>query len=119
MATARVSFELTLPNRGCRFGATTAAEMLELAETTEASGAFDSVWVGDSIMAKPRLEAVALLAAVAARTRPVRLRPACFASFPLRHPVLLAHQCGEPRPRLGRANHHGRLHERGWQGSRG
>ncbi len=92
MATKRPSFGLTLPNRGVLFGATTPAEMLELAETAEASGAFDSIWVGDSIMAKPRLEAIILLTAVAARTRRVRLGPACFASFPLRHPVLLAYQ---------------------------
>lgn len=91
MAT-RVSFGLTLPNRGVLFGATTPAELLELAEMAERSGAFDSVWVGDSILAKPRLEAITLLAAVAARTRRVRLGPACFASFPLRHPVLLAYQ---------------------------
>lgn len=92
MSTPRVSFGLTLPNRGVLFGATSAAEMLELAETAEKSGCFDSVWVGDSIMAKPRLESITLLTAVAARTRRVKLGPACFASFPLRHPVLLAYQ---------------------------
>ena len=91
MATS-VSFGLTLPNRGVLFGATSPAEMLELAELAERSGCFDSIWVGDSIMAKPRLEAVTLLTAVAARTRRVKLGPACFASFPLRHPVLLAYQ---------------------------
>lgn len=92
MASGGVSFGLTLPNRGVMFDATTAGEMLELAEMAESSGCFDSVWVGDSIMAKPRLESIALLTAVAARTRRVRLGPACFASFPLRHPVLLAYQ---------------------------
>jgi alkanesulfonate monooxygenase SsuD/methylene tetrahydromethanopterin reductase-like flavin-dependent oxidoreductase (luciferase family) len=92
MADGRVSFGLTLPNRGVLFGATTPAEMLELAEIAERSGCFDSVWVGDSIMAKPRLESVTLLTAVAARTRRVKLGPACLASFPLRHPVLLAYQ---------------------------
>jgi alkanesulfonate monooxygenase SsuD/methylene tetrahydromethanopterin reductase-like flavin-dependent oxidoreductase (luciferase family) len=92
MASGRVSFGLTLPNRGVMFGATTPAQMLELAEMAESSGCFDSVWVGDSIIAKPRLESVALLTAVAARTRRVKLGPACFASFPLRHPILLAYQ---------------------------
>jgi alkanesulfonate monooxygenase SsuD/methylene tetrahydromethanopterin reductase-like flavin-dependent oxidoreductase (luciferase family) len=90
--TTALSFGLTLPNRGVLFGATSAAEMLELAEVAEGSGCFDSIWVGDSIMAKPRLEAITLLTAVAARTRRVKLGPACFASFPLRHPVLLAYQ---------------------------
>jgi alkanesulfonate monooxygenase SsuD/methylene tetrahydromethanopterin reductase-like flavin-dependent oxidoreductase (luciferase family) len=92
MAMQRPSFGLTLPNRGVLFGATTPAQMVELAETAEASGVFDAIWVGDSVMAKPRLEAVTLLTAVAARTRRVKLGPACFASFPLRHPVLLAYQ---------------------------
>lgn len=81
-----------LSNRGLMFGVTTPSELLELAETAEDSGRFDSVWVGDSILAKPRLEAVALLAAIAARTRSVRLGPACLSSFPLRHAVQLAHQ---------------------------
>ena len=92
MATGRVSFGLTLPNRGVLFGATSPAEMLELSEMAESSGCFDSIWVGDSLLAKPRLEALTLLTAVAARTRRVKLGPACLASFPLRHPVLLAYQ---------------------------
>lgn len=89
---SRASFGLTLPNRGVLFGATSPAAMLELSELAEKSGCFDSIWVGDSITAKPRLESVTLLTAVAARTRTVKLGPACFASFPLRHPVLLAYQ---------------------------
>lgn len=92
MAPRRASFGLTLPNRGVLFGATAPAELPELAEMAEGSGCFDSIWVGDSIMAKPRLEAITLLTAVAARTRRVTLGPASFASFPLRHPVLLAYQ---------------------------
>jgi alkanesulfonate monooxygenase SsuD/methylene tetrahydromethanopterin reductase-like flavin-dependent oxidoreductase (luciferase family) len=83
---------LTLPNRGVLFGATTVDEMLELAETGERSGVFGSVWVGDSIIAKPRLESLTLLAAIAARTRRMKLGAACLASFPSRHPVLLAYQ---------------------------
>lgn len=83
---------LTLPNRGVLFGATTVDEMLELAETGEQSGAFGSIWVGDSIMAKPRLESLTLLAAIAARTRRAKLGAACLASFPSRHPVVLAYQ---------------------------
>ncbi|MFQ5830838.1 MAG: LLM class flavin-dependent oxidoreductase [Candidatus Methylomirabilia bacterium] len=92
MTKSQVSFGLTLPNRGVLFGATSASELLELSEMAESAGCFDSVWVGDSIMAKPRLEAITLLTAVAARTRRVKLGPACLASFPLRHPVLLAYQ---------------------------
>jgi alkanesulfonate monooxygenase SsuD/methylene tetrahydromethanopterin reductase-like flavin-dependent oxidoreductase (luciferase family) len=83
---------LTLPNRGVLFGATTARELVELAEIADRAGGFRSVWVGDSLLAKPRLESVTLLAAIAARTERVRLGPACMASFPLRDPIQLADQ---------------------------
>lgn len=87
-----LSFGLSLPNRGILFGAITVDEMLAMSEVADASGAFDSVWVGDSLFAKPRLEAVTTLAAIAARTRRVRLGTACLASFPLRDPRLFALQ---------------------------
>ena len=83
---------LTLPNRGVLFGAITAAQMLAMAELADRSGLFHSVWVGDSLFGKPRMESVALLAGIAARTERVRLGPACMASFTLRDPVLLAYQ---------------------------
>jgi alkanesulfonate monooxygenase SsuD/methylene tetrahydromethanopterin reductase-like flavin-dependent oxidoreductase (luciferase family) len=83
---------LTLPNRGVLFGVTTAEQMLQMAEIADQSGAIDSVWVGDSLLGKPRMESIALLAGIAARTKRVRLGPACMASFPLRDPVLLAYQ---------------------------
>src|SRR5215204_6025156 len=83
---------LTLPNRGVLFGATTAEQMLQMAEVADRSEQFASVWVGDSLLGKPRMESIALLAGIAARTKTVRLGPACMASFPLRDPVLLAYQ---------------------------
>lgn len=82
----------TLPNRGVLFDVTTAGEMLDLAEIADASGQFQSVWVGDSLFGKPRMESIALLAGIAGRTSHVRLGPACMASFPLRDPALLAYQ---------------------------
>ncbi|MFQ5852898.1 MAG: LLM class flavin-dependent oxidoreductase [Candidatus Binatia bacterium] len=66
-----------------------AARIYELAERAEALG-FHSVWVGDSLTAKPRLEALTTLAAVASRTRRVRLGTAVLLAA-LRHPILLAH----------------------------
>ncbi len=83
---------LTLPNRGVLFDVTTPEEMLKMAEIADQSGVFSSVWVGDSLLGKPRMESIALLAGVAARTSRVRIGPACMASFPLRDPVLLAYQ---------------------------
>jgi alkanesulfonate monooxygenase SsuD/methylene tetrahydromethanopterin reductase-like flavin-dependent oxidoreductase (luciferase family) len=85
-------FGLTLPNRGVLFGVTTPEEMLRMAQLADESDVFQSVWVGDSLLGKPRMESLTLLAGVAARTSRVRLGPACMASFPLRDPVLLAYQ---------------------------
>jgi alkanesulfonate monooxygenase SsuD/methylene tetrahydromethanopterin reductase-like flavin-dependent oxidoreductase (luciferase family) len=85
-------FGLTLSNRGVLLGLTTPDEIVEMAEMAESAGVFDHVWVGDQIMAKPRMESITLMAAIAARTKRVKIGPACMASFPSRHPVLLAYQ---------------------------
>jgi alkanesulfonate monooxygenase SsuD/methylene tetrahydromethanopterin reductase-like flavin-dependent oxidoreductase (luciferase family) len=86
------AFGLTLPNRGVLLGAIAPDELLALGELADRSGAFQSLYVGDSLLAKPRLEAVVLLGALAACTRRVRLGVACMATFAHRHPVLLAVQ---------------------------
>lgn len=86
------SFGLTLANRGVIIGAVKASDLLRLTEHAEASGAFDTVWVGDSLLAKPRLESVTLLSALAAVTKKVRLAVGCMATFAHRHPVLFAQQ---------------------------
>jgi alkanesulfonate monooxygenase SsuD/methylene tetrahydromethanopterin reductase-like flavin-dependent oxidoreductase (luciferase family) len=83
---------LTLPNRGVLFGVTTPEQMMQMAEIADRSDVFESAWVGDSLLGKPRMESMVLLAGVAARTKRVRLGPACMASLPLRDPVLLAYQ---------------------------
>jgi alkanesulfonate monooxygenase SsuD/methylene tetrahydromethanopterin reductase-like flavin-dependent oxidoreductase (luciferase family) len=85
-------FGVSLPNRAVTFGAATVADLLAAAELAEAIGVYHAVWVGDSLLAKPRLDAIVLLSAVATRTLHVRLGPACMASFPLRHPLVLAYQ---------------------------
>src|SRR5918999_1528704 len=64
--------------------------LLELAQRAEALG-YDSVWVGDSLLARPRHEPITLLAGVAGRTKRVRLGTAVLLPA-LRNPVLLAHQ---------------------------
>jgi probable F420-dependent oxidoreductase len=64
------------------------AWLLEIAERAETLG-FDSVWIGDSPVAKPRHEPLTLLAAVAARTKRVRLGTSVLLPA-LRQPVLLA-----------------------------
>jgi len=67
-----------------------AASLLELAERAEHLG-FDSVWAGDSLLARPRHEPLTLLAAVAGRVRRVDIGTAVLLPA-LRNPVLLAHQ---------------------------
>lgn len=87
-----VKWGISLPNRGALFGLTAVDELIETAVIAEQSRAFESVWFGDSLIHKPRLEAITMLAAVATRTQKVRLGTICMASFPVRHPVLLAIQ---------------------------
>ena len=89
---ARPSFGLTLTNRAVVLGVMSAGDLIDLTVQAETSGAFDTVWVGDSLIAKPRLESVTLLSALAGATRRVRLGVGCMATFVHRHPVMLAHQ---------------------------
>ena len=80
-----------LPTRGLLLGGeqpANADRILRMAERVEAAG-LDSVWVGDSLVAKPRLEPLSALGAIAARTSRVRLGTAVLLPA-LRHPVLLA-----------------------------
>lgn len=65
-------------------------QVIDLAQTAERAG-LDSVWVGDSLTAKPRLEPLTTLTAVASHTERVRLGTAVLLAA-LRHPVHLAHQ---------------------------
>ncbi len=65
------------------------APLLSLAERAEGLG-YDSIWVGDSILARPRHEPLTLLSAVAARTRRAELGTAVLLPA-LRNPVVLAH----------------------------
>ena len=82
---------LLLPTRGILLRGEQppdAGRVFRMAERAEAAG-LDSVWVGDSLIAKPRLEPLATLGALAAHTRRVRLGTAVLLPA-LRHPVLLA-----------------------------
>lgn len=92
------SYGYLLPTRGVVLGsddrstlaAKTEADIVGLARRAESMG-FGSVWVGDSILAKPRLHSLATLAAVGAATNGVDLGTAVHLP-PLRHPVTVAHQ---------------------------
>ena len=71
-------------------GAPTIGVLLDLATRAEALG-YDSIWAGDSLLARPRHEPLTLLAGVAGRVPRVGLGTAVLLPA-LRNPVLLAHQ---------------------------
>jgi alkanesulfonate monooxygenase SsuD/methylene tetrahydromethanopterin reductase-like flavin-dependent oxidoreductase (luciferase family) len=91
VATQPVRFGISLPNRAVLFGYPWQV-LQETAVRAETSGLFDSVWVGDNFLSKPRLEAIVALSALAGATERVKLGTVCLASFPLRDPLLLAIQ---------------------------
>ena len=91
MTQDKVKLGILLPTRGLLLRGEQPHNMdriIALAEMVEQAG-LDSVWVGDSLVAKPRMEPLAVLGALAARTNRVRLGTAVLLPA-LRHPVLLA-----------------------------
>ena len=65
-------------------------QILTLADHAESVG-IDSIWIGDSLLAKPRHEPLTLLSALSSRTKNIKLGTAVLLPM-LRNPVLLAHQ---------------------------
>lgn len=92
------SYGYLLPTRGAvlasddasTLAARTRADVVDAAVRAESLG-FDSVWVGDSVLAKPRLEPLTTLAGVAVETDSVTLGTGMYLPA-LRHPVHVAHQ---------------------------
>ena len=88
-----VEFGVLIPTReAVMSGHPETAPLLTMAERAEAAG-FDSVWIGDSLVARPRHEPLTLMAAIAARTRRVRIGTGVLLPA-LRNPVVLAHVVG-------------------------
>lgn len=88
-----IKFGILLPTREVVLsGKAEPSSIYDLADRSETLG-FHSVWVGDSVVAKPRLDALTTLAAVASRTRRIRLGTAVYLAA-LRNPVLVAHMVG-------------------------
>ncbi|HEY7166638.1 MAG TPA: LLM class flavin-dependent oxidoreductase [Candidatus Binatia bacterium] len=87
-----MSFGLTLSNRALLIHGTSPSDLIDMAVEAENTGGIDAIWVGDSIISKPRLECIPLLGAIAARTSRVKLGVACMATIAQRNPVLLALQ---------------------------
>ena len=83
-------FGYLLPTRELVMGGKPAATpVLDLAKRAADLG-YKSVWVGDSLLAKPRHEPLTLLAAIAAQTTELEIGTAVLLPA-LRNPVVLAH----------------------------
>jgi alkanesulfonate monooxygenase SsuD/methylene tetrahydromethanopterin reductase-like flavin-dependent oxidoreductase (luciferase family) len=81
---------LLLPSREVLlWGESELGFIVEVARFAEAAG-YDSVWAGDSLLARPRGEPLSLLSAVAGATTRVQIGTAVLLPL-LRHPLSLAH----------------------------
>ncbi len=89
-----VDFGLLLPTRGIILQNRknpNGREVLDLASMAEQHG-FGSVWVGDSVVARPRLEAFSTMAAIAMLLKKPTTQVGTAVYLPaLRHPLHLAH----------------------------
>src|SRR3990172_2642867 len=91
MSNTQINFGILLPTReAIMSGCADPSSLYHIAERAEALG-FPSVWVGDSLTARPRIDALTTLAAVGARTQRVRLGTAIFLAA-LRNPIFLSFQ---------------------------
>lgn len=68
------------------------AELLSVAEHLDATPGWDGVFVPDSVLALRFFDSTVLLAALAARTRRLRLGVACLSTLGLRQPLVVAQQ---------------------------
>ena len=87
-----MKYGITLGNRGILLGLSTVPKLLELADAVDANPLMDSVWVGDALFVNRRLDSLTLLAAIAGRTKRVRIGPSCMGSFALRDPRTFAYE---------------------------
>src|SRR5262245_66316984 len=95
MNDSKANFGVLLPTREAVIsGRSDPSVLFQLAERVEVLG-FHSVWAGDSLTARPRIDALTTLAGVGARTHRVRIGKAIFLAA-LRHSTLLAYQLGGP-----------------------
>jgi len=84
-------FGILLPTRGVILEKTAVPDLspvFDLAAEVEKSG-YDSVWIGDSVTAKSRLEVISTLGALAVKTKRVRIGTAVLLAA-MRNPVILA-----------------------------
>jgi len=87
-----MKYGVTLGNRGILLGMSDVPKLLALADAVDANPLMDSVWVGDALFVNRRLDALTLLAAIAGRTKRVKIGPSCMGSFALRDPRTFAYE---------------------------
>src|SRR4026209_426297 len=92
MSKKRTTFGINLSNRALLTQGAKAKDLIDMSVKAEDTGAIDAIWVGDSILSKPRLECIPLLGAIASHTSRVKLGVACMATIAQRNRVLLALQ---------------------------
>ena len=90
MTEQKLETGLLLPSREALLWADGDMAFLVQAAVEAEKAGYDSVWVGDSLLARPRGEPLTLLAGIAGATARVRLGTAVLLPL-LRHPVSLAH----------------------------
>jgi len=90
VATQTPKTGLLLPSREVVLFANSDLTIVIAAARRAEQAGYDSVWVGDSLLARPRGEPLTLLAAVAGATTRVTLGTAVLLPL-LRHPISLAH----------------------------
>ncbi|MBI3013977.1 MAG: LLM class flavin-dependent oxidoreductase [Candidatus Tectomicrobia bacterium] len=94
MAGKKTDFGILLPTRGLLLASQDTQEnpdpnlIFDMAKQIEAYG-YQSIWVGDSLLARPRLDALVTLAAVGAVAPKPKLGTCVFLPA-MRHPLLLA-----------------------------
>ena len=89
--TRKLSFGILLPTRGVILAKTAVPDLspvFNLADAVEKAG-YDSVWIGDSVTAKSRLEVISTLGALAVKTERVKIGTAVLLAA-MRNPVVLA-----------------------------
>ena len=91
MATNTLKFGILLPTRGVILAQKEKPDLgpiFDMAQSVEESG-YHSLWVGDSVTAKPRLEVFSTLSALAVKTQSIKLGTSVVIAA-LRNPVMLA-----------------------------
>ncbi|MFQ5852143.1 MAG: LLM class flavin-dependent oxidoreductase [Candidatus Binatia bacterium] len=91
MGKKKLNFGILLPTRGVLLAQKETPDLgsiFDMADRVERAG-YHSIWIGDSVTAKPRLEVFSTLGALAVKTKTIKIGTSVLIAA-LRNPVLLA-----------------------------